>query len=401
MAAPADHSLLSRLTDLAACREPAAFLAQSHELLRTLVPHRTAVAWHGMTASLLGDEVQERSERAKQATREFMRHESTELAPPRPALADGVLTFVGVNWLGGGVLLAALGDPPPSSVRILTPEHLRRAADHFERMLRPQGWEHALLVPLHASDGGLSAGLVLYRTAEEGAFDAVQAARIEALRPFLASLMAHLLEHQQQRSTQADILEFLSELPVGLMLLDWRWRPLFVNEEGYRQAQLWHHAPADPPRGEARNEFRLPPDIREACERLHRRWLEDALGIASANGALNERVQHPLRRDMRATVTIAQTKSDPARPPGMLVRYSGMAARVEPAFQPSSTQLSVLSQLTPSERNVALLVMRGMSNQAIADALHRDITTVKGHLSQIYDKLGIRGRTQLVAMLAG
>src|SRR5439155_10729231 len=115
-------------TDLAACREPDAFLVQSHELLRTLVPHRTAVAWHGMTASLLGDEVQVRSERAKQAMRDFMMREFTEQTLPGPALADGVLTFVGINWLGGGVLLAALGDPPPSSVRILTPEHLRLAA---------------------------------------------------------------------------------------------------------------------------------------------------------------------------------------------------------------------------------------------------------------------------------
>ena len=51
--------------------------------------------------------------------------------------------------------------------------------------------------------------------------------------------------------------------------------------------------------------------------------------------------------------------------------------------------------------NVALLVMRGMSNREVADALHRDITTVKDHLTHIYGKLGIRSRTQLAAMLAG
>lgn len=98
---------------------------------------------------------------------------------------------------------------------------------------------------------------------------------------------------------------------------------------------------------------------------------------------------------------MTQSRSDESRPPALLMRYSGMAARADPTFHPSPAQLSILSQLTPSERNVALLVMRAMSNQEIANALHRDITTVKDHLSHIYDKLDIRSRTQLVTLLVG
>lgn len=61
----------------------------------------------------------------------------------------------------------------------------------------------------------------------------------------------------------------------------------------------------------------------------------------------------------------------------------------------------LLAQLTPGERKVVLLVARGLSNREAAQALHRDVTTVKYHLGHAYAKLGIRGRTELAAILAG
>jgi DNA-binding CsgD family transcriptional regulator len=391
-----DDVLLSRLGDLAAACETAAFLAHAHALLETIAPHRTASAWCGMQAMMLGEEAEQRRDHAHKALRASIERARLEHPPP-----DSVLPFIRDSMLAGNTLLTVLAEPPPDRVRALAMERLSGAPDHVKAVFDSQGWKHALIVPLHAVEDELSSGIVLYRMPEEGEFDETQIAHIETIRPLLSSLLAHLLEHQQQQSVQSDILDFLADLPVGLILYDARRRPLFVNEEGYRQTQLWLHAPAIPPRGDAKASFRLPPEIHAAGERLRQRWLSDALGFAPARSALSESVSHPLRNDMKATVTIAQAKDDIARPPGMLVRYSGMAARVEATFQPSPAQLSILSQLTPGERNVALLVMRGMSNQDIADALHRDITTVKDHLSHIYDKLGIRGRTQLMAMLAG
>lgn len=396
MAAPTDDAWLPQLADLAASREPAAFLAQAYALLGAIVPHRTAVAWCGMTITVLGEEAEARRARARQAVRSHVE----QINPPY-AFPERMLPLAADNLLTGGALLVALGEPLPACTRMLALQRLRDGANYLQTALRSQEWEQALIVPLHSTDDELSAGLVFYRAPDEAAFDQAQVARIESLRPMLANLLARLLEHQQHRSTQSDILDFLAEFPVGLMLLDGRWRPLFVNDEAHRQTQLWLHAPAAPPRGTTKADFRLPAEIREAGERLRQRWLADALGFAPAEGALRESVSHPLRKEMKATVTILQTSDGAARSPGVLVRYSGMAARVETAFQPSPAQLSILSQLTPGERNVALLAMRGMSNQEIADALHRDITTVKDHLSHVYDKLGIRGRTQLAAMLAG
>jgi DNA-binding CsgD family transcriptional regulator len=58
------------------------------------------------------------------------------------------------------------------------------------------------------------------------------------------------------------------------------------------------------------------------------------------------------------------------------------------------------SELTPSERRVAELVVQGRTNREVAAALFVAERTVETHLSHIYGKLGVRSRTELARRLA-
>jgi DNA-binding CsgD family transcriptional regulator len=60
-----------------------------------------------------------------------------------------------------------------------------------------------------------------------------------------------------------------------------------------------------------------------------------------------------------------------------------------------------LDALTAAERRVAELVAAGQGNDAVAQSLFVTRRTVETHLTAVYRKLGISGRRELAAALAG
>jgi DNA-binding NarL/FixJ family response regulator len=60
-------------------------------------------------------------------------------------------------------------------------------------------------------------------------------------------------------------------------------------------------------------------------------------------------------------------------------------------------QVEQCSSLTAREQEIVLLVARGLSNKAIASELNLSGGTVKVHMHNILQKLGVRTRYALVA----
>ena len=85
------------------------------------------------------------------------------------------------------------------------------------------------------------------------------------------------------------------------------------------------------------------------------------------------------------------------------------AAEGKPYFHPEAEEILVrdpseidgdaLESLTDRERDVLRLIASGKSNKAIAKALFLSVGTVKGYVSKVLGKLGVRDRTQ-AALLA-
>lgn len=54
-------------------------------------------------------------------------------------------------------------------------------------------------------------------------------------------------------------------------------------------------------------------------------------------------------------------------------------------------------ELTETERSIAALVAQGLTNREIASALFVTENTVQAHVRRIFQKLGVRSRTELAA----
>ena len=65
-----------------------------------------------------------------------------------------------------------------------------------------------------------------------------------------------------------------------------------------------------------------------------------------------------------------------------------------------TTDVEMRGELSARERDVARLLVRGVSNKEIARALGIEVVTVKKHVGNILRKLEVRNRTQAAVLLA-
>jgi DNA-binding NarL/FixJ family response regulator len=85
---------------------------------------------------------------------------------------------------------------------------------------------------------------------------------------------------------------------------------------------------------------------------------------------------------------------------GSMLLGPSVTRRLVEAFSERRPTVHVdgIADLTAREREVAVLIARGLSNAEIADALVVGEQTVKSHVSEVLRKLGVRDRVQVVVL---
>ncbi|MBO6065064.1 MAG: response regulator transcription factor [Lachnospiraceae bacterium] len=85
--------------------------------------------------------------------------------------------------------------------------------------------------------------------------------------------------------------------------------------------------------------------------------------------------------------------------PKVMQRLTTLVVQKHPAG--AKKDEAAYGELTEREKEIAALLVEGLSNRQIADRLYISEGTVKNYISAIYDKTGIHDRVKLVVALKG
>ena len=131
-----------------------------------------------------------------------------------------------------------------------------------------------------------------------------------------------------------------------------------------------------------------------ACSLGSQRRL-DARALVDLGAALRRANRRAARKPLREGIEVGQGCG--AVP--LVARANAELAAT--GAHPRTILLSGLDGLTASERRVANMAARELSNKEIAQALFVTVKTVEQHLGRVYRKLDISSRRQLAAALTG
>lgn len=272
------------------------------------------------------------------------------------------------------------------------------ATEFYRRFAKPEGWADGMSGLFWRGDE-VKAMFSVYRAPGGPEFGAADVARLRALRPHLETAIDRVLLLHSERLHRKVLEEFNRHIPLGLLLLDWELQPVFANTEAVKECAVWCHGPAVARGLISRERLELPAPVRAVCERIREEILRtNAKDRPEFTHAL-ERLAHPAIPDRLAAVSAVNASPGLLAKPGFLVVLEDRSLERQPSARVPVEKQRLLWALTPSEREVALLICEGCSNDEVARRLKKSPLTTKKQVTSIFAKLNVRTRARLMALM--
>jgi DNA-binding CsgD family transcriptional regulator len=270
--------------------------------------------------------------------------------------------------------------------------------EFYRRFAKPEGWDKGMSVLFWRGDE-VKAMFSLYRAPQHPEFDDGDLARIETLRPHIETAIDRVQKLQHERLRRKVLEEFNRHIPIGLLLLDWDLHPVFANHQAVQECAVWVHGPAVARGLVSRERMQVPAAVCAVCEQLRVEILKANAKERPKFPQRVERLVHPSTSERLASVSAVNAAPGLLARPGFLVVLENrtMERRTEANVTPERQRL--LWALTPSEREIALLICEGCSNQEIARRLKKSLLTIKKQATSVFAKLNVPSRARLMALL--
>jgi DNA-binding CsgD family transcriptional regulator len=284
---------------------------------------------------------------------------------------------------------------------VLPPRAAFARTEFYKNFAKPEGWDKGVSF-VFWTQREVSAMFSLYRSPKEPVISDAEMAVLHYLYPFIGTAIDRVQKLHTERLARRSLEEFNKNIPVGLVFLEWDLRVEFANYEGQKACAVWNYGPAGARALNPRDAFAVPGPVKEACERLREAVQSrnpKQLQLLPTDMAT---LMHPAHAGLRAQITVLNNTASALAKPRFLVIFDtrvGAATEGESAVLAPPERMSSLRELSPREREIALLVCEGHSNAEIAQRLSKSVLTIKTQLNSVFRKLGVASRAKLMTLL--
>lgn len=274
-----------------------------------------------------------------------------------------------------------------------------KRADFYRHILIPEGFDKMLGLALWEK-GERKSILVLRRGFNQPAFSGGEKALLLDLHPVLGRNLVRLEKHEEEVIARNSLQQFINLLPQGILLVNARHELVFANHEAFEACAMWNLGVEASRQLNGRAVFAVPPAFLEVYHDLMQRHYAAALADPDAHHTSERRrLQHPKLKQLQADCSLFSLDDPLLSRPYLFVQLVNREMLNATGPVAMDRQLAVFSKLTQRERDVALLVRDGLSNEEIASRLRKGIGTVKNQLRSVFGKLEINSRAKLISML--
>ena len=262
-------------------------------------------------------------------------------------------------------------------------QRMERACGYTD-FLRPQKVHHKLIINLVAEQE-MYGRIVLMRSQKAGRYTQKEIQLAKAVSPYLAHALAHN-ELRKKVKLKGNILKYIEkQSSVGMILLDERLQIIYINQKADDVFDALTGPSADHSSGN-----RIPALLLKDCRDIQANLRSSPSGYMAI----------PRKRTVKGinhTRYITNSKAfeqDPGSGNALLFMIS--IEELPPPMDVNRQHLIDSYHLSKREIDVAALLFSGLKNAQIADKLFISEITVKKHLQNIYDKVGVNNRTSLI-----
>jgi DNA-binding CsgD family transcriptional regulator len=264
---------------------------------------------------------------------------------------------------------------------------------YYKKVMTVEGWE-SLVCLAYWERKNPFALLAVRRSPEQADFLPAELELLKNLYDHFKIALDRVRRIQQEWAARRCLTDSLAELQHGLIILDEQFDPLFRNKKALDACLSWNQGVQKAHQYDAAKSFEIPPAILNLCHNLERRWKSPA---RKTKNLLPLELAHPELDAQKVSVSLVPSNDSSFAKHFFHIRF------VERSKSGDISQEAFLQlqKLSPREREVALGVSKGLSNAEIGKKLGKTEFTVKAQLLSIFNKLHIKRRAQLVAMLHG